>query len=230
LNSLGTHAIYYKFFKRGVNIMPLKKIAWENWKEKVDCGPPATTMNDPAEEMTEPSEESIENSFLSALEVPRLIQTPLGIFHYEDKLRPSEKFDCWIGYTNFDITQDISDAIELVDGVEALEVMSRYTFFLGVGKMFKFRNVRISIEESLFGDEYWDGEGKPSEDDDILRSIELIKEQLSSEKHWAIFVSNDGDIDYAKSDNKNDEQYLRSLLFFEETRQLIGGFILKSNE
>jgi len=213
--------------------MPSKKIAWENWKEKVDCGPPKTKLNDSmeeTEEVLESDEDSIENSFLSVLEVPRLIQTPLGIFHYEDKLRPSEKFDCWLGYTNFDITQNVSDAIELVDGVEALEVMSRYTFFLGIGKMFKFRAVRISIEESIFGDDYWNSEKSLSEDDDIMRSIELIKEQLSSEKHWAIFVSNDGDIDYAKSDNKNDEKYLRSLLFFEETRQLIGGFILKSNE
>ena len=60
--------------------------------------------------------------------------------------------------------------------------------------------------------------------------IEIIKEQLSSEKHWAIFVSNEGDIDYAKTDNKNDEQFLKSLVFFEETKSLIGGFILKSSD
>ena len=66
--------------------------------------------------------------------------------------------------------------------------------------------------------------------DEIIRSVELIKEQLSSEKHWAIFVSNEGDIDYAKTDNKNDEQFLKTVLFFEETKQSIGGFILKSGD
>ena len=206
--------------------MPSKKIAWENWKEKVDYSPPENKL----EEAVEEDEDAIEKSLLSAMEIPRLVQTPLGIFHYEDKLKPSEKFDCWIGYTNFDITQNISDLIECVDGVEALEVMSRYTFFLGVGKMFNFRDVRLGIESLILEPEYPEDTLTILDSDEIIRSVEIIKEQLSSEKHWAIFVSNEGDIDYAKTDNKNDEQFLKSLLFFEETKQSIGGFILKSSD
>ena len=206
--------------------MPSKKIAWENWKEKVDYSPPENKL----EESTEEDEDAIEKSLLSAMEIPRLVQTPLGIFHYEDKLKPSEKFDCWIGYTNFDITQNISDLIECVDGVEALEVMSRYTFFLGVGKMFNFRDVRLGIESLILEPEYPEDTLTILDSDEIIRSVEIIKEQLSSEKHWAIFVSNEGDIDYAKTDNKNDEQFLKTVLFFEETKQSIGGFILKSGD
>jgi len=206
--------------------MPSKKIAWENWKEKVDYRPPENKL----EESTEEDEDAIEKSLLSAMEIPRLVQTPLGIFHYEDKLKPSEKFDCWIGYTNFDITQNISDLIECVDGVEALEVMSRYTFFLGVGKMFNFRDVRLGIESLILEPEYPEDTLTILDSDEIIRSVEIIKEQLSSEKHWAIFVSNEGDIDYAKTDNKNDEQFLKTVLFFEETKQSIGGFILKSGD
>ena len=192
----------------------------------MDNSPPENIL----EESTEEDEDAIEKSLLSAMEIPRLVQTPLGIFHYEDKLKPSEKFDCWIGYTNFDITQNVSDLIECVDGVEALEVMSRYTFFLGVGKMFNFRDVRLGIESLILEPEYPEGTLTILDSDEIIRSVELIKEQLSSEKHWAIFVSNEGDIDYAKTDNKNDEQFLKSLLFFEETKQSIGGFILKSSD
>ena len=206
--------------------MPPKKIAWENWKEKVDYSPPENKL----EEAVEEDEDAIEKSLLSAMEIPRLVQTPLGIFHYEDKLKPSEKFDCWIGYTNFDITQNISDLIECVDGVEALEVMSRYTFFLGVGKMFNFRDVRLGIESLILEPEYPEDTLTILDSDEIIRSVEIIKEQLSSEKHWAIFVSNEGDIDYAKTDNKNDEQFLKTVLFFEETKQSIGGFILKSGD
>ena len=206
--------------------MPSKKIAWENWKEKVDYSPPENKL----EEAVEEDEDAIEKSLLSAMEIPRLVETPLGIFHYEDKLKPSEKFDCWIGYTNFDITQNISDLIECVDGVEALEVMSRYTFFLGVGKMFNFRDVRLGIESLILEPEYPEDTLTILDSDEIIRSVEIIKEQLSSEKHWAIFVSNEGDIDYAKTDNKNDEQFLKTVLFFEETKQSIGGFILKSGD
>ena len=209
--------------------MPPKKIAWENWKEKVDYSPPE--INEPDETLEE-DVDGLEKSLLSAMEIPRLVQTPLGIFHYEDKLKPSEKFDCWIGYTNFDITGNVRDIIESVDGVEALEIMSRYTFFLGVGKMFKFRDVRTRIEKNIFQEQELleIQEENILENDDIIRSIEIIKEQLSSEKHWAIFISSDGNIDYAKTDNQNDEQYLTSLLLFEETKKLFGGFILKSSE
>ena len=160
--------------------MPPKKIAWENWKEKVDYSPPE--INEPDETLEE-DVDGLEKSLLSAMEIPRLVQTPLGIFHYEDKLKPSEKFDCWIGYTNFDITGNVRDIIESVDGVEALEIMSRYTFFLGVGKMFKFRDVRTRIEENIFQDQELleIQEENILENDDIIRSIEIIKEQLSSE-------------------------------------------------
>lgn len=54
-----------------------------------------------------------------------------------------------MGYTNFDITTSVQDALESVDGVELLEVMSRYRFFLGVGKLFNFSDVRRDVEEQL---------------------------------------------------------------------------------
>jgi hypothetical protein len=210
--------------------MSPKKIAWENWKEKVDDSPPknVSATDESPEQSTETEEEdALEKSFLSAMEIPRLVQTPLGIFHYEDKLKPSEKFDCWIGYTNFDITEDIKDKIECTEGVEALEIMSRYTFFLGVGKMFNFRDVRTLIEQAVINEDSDSfDEAMFLADESVRSSVEIIKEQLSSEKHWAIFISSDGVIDYAKTDNQNDEQYLQSLLIFEEIKQQFGGVIL----
>jgi hypothetical protein len=209
--------------------MSPKRIAWENWKEKVDDSPPTnvSATDEPPELESESEEDALEKSFLSAMEIPRLIQTPLGIFHYEDKLKPSEKFDCWIGYTNFDITEDIKDKIDSIEGVEALEIMSRYTFFLGVGKMFNFRDVRILIEQAIVNeDDDLFNEDIFLADEEVRSSVEIIKKQLSSEKHWAILVSGDGVIDYAKSDNSNDEKYLKSLLIFEEIRQQFGGVIL----
>ena len=58
-------------------------------------------------------------------------------------------FDCWIAHTNFDITEKIKKTLDNIDGVEILKVMSRYRFFIGVGKMFKFQHVRGTIEEKL---------------------------------------------------------------------------------
>lgn len=58
-------------------------------------------------------------------------------------------FDCWIGHTNFDITTDVQQKLDKIMGVEALKIYSRYRFFLGVGKMFDFKNVRSEIEQQL---------------------------------------------------------------------------------
>ena len=37
-------------------------------------------------------------------------------------------FDCWIGHTNFDITNGIKDKLNTIPGVEMLKIFSRYRF------------------------------------------------------------------------------------------------------
>lgn len=58
-------------------------------------------------------------------------------------------FDCWIGYTNFDITPTIKNKLDTIEGVEILKVLSRYRFFIGIGKLFDFKEVRKNIEDNL---------------------------------------------------------------------------------
>ena len=58
-------------------------------------------------------------------------------------------FDCWIGHTNFDITPSVKNILDSTTGVEVLKVLSRYRFFIGIGKLFDFKEVRKNIEEEL---------------------------------------------------------------------------------
>lgn len=58
-------------------------------------------------------------------------------------------YDCWIGHTNFDITPDVKEVLNLTDGIEVMRVCSRYRFFIGIGKMFDFKIVRKSVEDLL---------------------------------------------------------------------------------
>lgn len=73
---------------------------------------------------------------------------PINAKLIEDALLVTN-FDCWIAHTNFDITEKIKKTLDNIAGVEILKVMSRYRFFIGVGKMFKFQHVRSVIEEKL---------------------------------------------------------------------------------
>lgn len=58
-------------------------------------------------------------------------------------------FDCWMAHTNFDITPVIKEKLNVVPGVEVLKICSRYRFFVGVGTMFNFRDVRKNIEDII---------------------------------------------------------------------------------
>lgn len=129
-----------------------KIIAWENWsiKEKELA---ETQDFDIVEETDENIEETMQmDNLLSPIfhdMKPQVIQTPFGVVSYDSALKPSDRWDCWLGYTNFDITNRVSDKIKIINGVEALKIMSRYTFCVGVGKLFQFSDVRKEIENAI---------------------------------------------------------------------------------
>ena len=61
----------------------------------------------------------------------------------------TSNFDCWMGHTNFNLTDHAKNILNKVDGVEILRICSRYRFFIGIGKMFEFNDVRATIEREL---------------------------------------------------------------------------------
>lgn len=66
-----------------------------------------------------------------------------------DDMAMLSNFDCWIAHTNFDITKDIKNKLNKVEGVELLKICSRYRFFIGIGKMFDFKEVRKNVERGI---------------------------------------------------------------------------------
>ena len=96
------------------------------------------------------SEEESESEFdFSILEDPEqdLIVIPVPESFYE-QINLLTNYDCWIGHTNFDITESVKTKVEKTKGVEILKVYSRYRFFIGIGKMFNFSEVRKEIESN----------------------------------------------------------------------------------
>ena len=60
-------------------------------------------------------------------------------------------FDCWMAYTNFNLTETIKNQLDKIEGVELLKICSRYRFLVGVGRMFDFKDVRRKIETKICG-------------------------------------------------------------------------------
>lgn len=136
----------------------MKKIMWENWNEKEKellepVQDPFLLSNGTDDEEQNEIDQLLSSS--SSILPPMIdfqqpiIHTPFGVVPSDSILKPSDRWQCWMGYTNFDLTHQVSDKMKVINGVEALKIMSRYTFCVGVGKMFNFTSVRKEIENAI---------------------------------------------------------------------------------
>ena len=102
-----------------------KKIAWESWNAKVDIISsiePMRQMEEEEYEVDQLSQFPIDPGFI--LEQQRVLYTPIGPYPEESMLKPSDRWDCWIGYTNFPVTNNSSKILNKeVEGIEALKIL-----------------------------------------------------------------------------------------------------------
>ena len=66
-------------------------------------------------------------------------------------------------------------------------------------------------------------------DEDTRETVTLIKEMISEDKHWTIFVSKAGQIEYASTNDDGDEAYLKKLMRYESIKESKGGMLFKNN-
>lgn len=80
----------------------------------------------------------------------RIISVPVPIPQdLAEEVNLISNFDCWIGHTNFNITEPVIKKLKKIPGVEALRICSRYRFFIGVAEMFDSRQTRQDINDIL---------------------------------------------------------------------------------
>jgi hypothetical protein len=205
-----------------------KQIAWESWNAKIEEIMASDELLFPEINEGETPYSEMELDFGAQeilLQQQKILYTPMGAYPEESQMKPSDRWDCWLGHTNFDITNDVGTQIEGIEGVEALRVLGRYSFFIGVGRLFDIKDVRISMEKELCV--YTEQE--ILSDENTQATVNLVKEQLKTEKYWSMLVSPEGEVDYIVSD-KLDRIYLEGLNGLLERKQNIGGIILRGND
>ncbi len=160
--------------------MTVNKIAWEKWEDSAEENSSQKLLSQLFAEQSPATEEEdvdindIYSGFMA--ELPTLVSSPVGVYKLHDRMSPTKQFDCWMGYTNFDITEEVKNKVESVPGVELLVVLTRYRFFIGVAKLFKFRDVRVSIEQFLCNNQ----KENLVEDKEVQKEINSIKKQIHS--------------------------------------------------
>lgn len=131
------------------------KIGWQKYENVLEEQLTSTFFSDILQTIIEQVDEEEESETVYEEEMPQqessytiLAKAGMNQKLFED-LGMITNFDCWIGHTNFDITPKIKKDLDSVSGIEVLKIFSRYRFFIGVGKMFDFKNVRNNIENLL---------------------------------------------------------------------------------
>lgn len=80
----------------------------------------------------------------------KVISTPMGIVPVTENTASGKIFNFWVGHSNFNITKKIGYLIEETDGVETLDIFTRYRFRIGIGKAFKDSDVMRDINEQVY--------------------------------------------------------------------------------
>lgn len=200
-----------------------RKIAWESWNAKVEElyaeDETELVQNEPNEDFDNLYDLMPSDIFISQ---NRLIQTPIGAYPEDSLLRPMSRWDCWIAHTNFEITSSVLEKIESIEGIEVLKVMGRYSFFVGVARLFDIKDIRKDIEKYICN--YTEQEILA--DIDIEKTVNLVKKQLQSSDYWSILVSPEGEVEYISSNEMN-KTYLDGLNQLIVLKNKIGGIILR---
>ena len=137
-----------------------KKIGWQKYEDMIQNQLQSPLLNSIYESLGSiQSELDLEEFTEEELEMLAEAENSLGSTYSQqvvpidpkmmEHVNLSANFDCWLGHTNFNITEDVLTKLEELDGVEVLKVCSRYRFFVGIGRMFDFKEVRKTIENTF---------------------------------------------------------------------------------
>lgn len=135
-------------------------IAWQKWSDPfgmdddtdIDHDPYLGEYDDDEGDSTK-SLNTEENKPIPANnKAIKVIATPMGIIPINENTVSGKIFNFWIGHTNFDITQKIADTIETTDGVETLDIFTRYRFRIAIGKVFDDSTVMREINKRVYGE------------------------------------------------------------------------------
>lgn len=76
--------------------------------------------------------------------------TPMGVMPITDNTISTKIFNFWTGHTNFNISRNIANTIQSCEGVESLDVFTRYRFRISIGKAFKDSEVMNTINTEVY--------------------------------------------------------------------------------
>jgi hypothetical protein len=129
------------------------KIIWQKWVDPFGRDEDSSDFDpyvgdyDNDEETNELDEEPKIQRQSQAI---KAIATPMGIIPFNDNTASGKIFNFWMGHTNFDISKNVANIIEKIDGVETLDIFTRYRFRIAIGKAFDDSQIMRNINKKIY--------------------------------------------------------------------------------
>jgi hypothetical protein len=95
------------------------------------------------------NDNSIDTDIEYAQKPNKVLATTMGIIPYNEKTDCCKIFNFWIGHTNFNLSNKIASIISEINGVEVLDIFTRYRFRAAFGKAFIDRDVMNEINTTI---------------------------------------------------------------------------------
>jgi hypothetical protein len=163
----------------------------------------------------------------------KVIHTPFGFFSVTEHILATDRFDFWLLHTNFNLTPEIVEKIELVDGVETLDVLTRYRARIGIPKtsgLFTSEGVKLAIQKAILEYDYKenvlvDNILYTKFPIDIAKMVQsTIKDINKLNEYWGLYVLPNGKIDIVTCDKIEDLQ--EKLNTYNLATQNVGGYVI----
>jgi hypothetical protein len=129
-------------------------IVWEKWHDPFGMDDDNTEFLDD-EEVVDDEDNTDTEQYIRKTHKEvrcRFVVTPFGAIPYTEFTASGKIFNFWTGHTNFALTDRITNVIENTDGVETLDVFTKYRFRISVGKAFNDSTVMRNINEAVYNE------------------------------------------------------------------------------
>lgn len=134
-------------------------IIWQKWADpfgsddnEIEDFDPYTGNYTDEDTEQEDDEKTYEDMMQKKDRAVRVIATPMGIIPMNDNTASGKIFNFWIGHTNFDISKKVSQIIEKTEGVETLDIFTRYRFRISIGKAFEDSETMRTINKKIYSE------------------------------------------------------------------------------
>jgi hypothetical protein len=182
--------------------MTKRRMLWKKWIDWLD--EEADSLADNLDEEDDEEEAPLYRDSYDRMEhhhnVPPgpMLVGPMGVVPLNEHNLPSRVYNFWMGHTNFNLGETEVKAINDTEGVETLEIYTRYRFRISVGQAFEEEEVMVAIENVLLKKE------DKTEAVQTANVLDKVKKHLQDNyKYWAIFLLPDGQIDYKTGDSQD---------------------------